>query len=140
MADLKETFNQFVSTSVLGFATKILSILISSFLDNYMNHNMSNFIGLTVNASLDFFMMKKIFHMEEMQSSNFVARYTISVITSIVVAQILYMSVTAFVQKHHKDWYKNKWNKYVFYIRYVIGAVTYGFVEFPLHKFWVFQK
>jgi len=140
MVDLKETAKQFISTSVLGLVSKVLSIFLSNWLDNYMNHNLSNFVGLGVNAALDFFMMKKVFHMEEEQSSHFIVRYTISIVVAMLVAQALYMGVAAFVQKHYKDWYKNKWNKYVFWIRYVVGAFAYGFVEFPLHKFWVFKK
>lgn len=139
MVDLVETLNQLVMTSVLGLVTKVLSIFLSNWLDNYMNHNLSNFIGLVVNATLDFWMMKRVFKVEELESSQFVIRYTISIITAVIVAQLLYMVVAAYVKKYHKEWYDDKWNKYVFWIRYVVGAFAYGFVEFPMHKFWVFR-
>ena len=44
MVDLKETFKQFMLTSILGLGTKILSIFISGWLDPYMNHAVANFI------------------------------------------------------------------------------------------------
>jgi putative flippase GtrA len=140
MIDLKETFKQFMMTSVLGLATKIISILISGWLDAHMNHALANFIGLSINAALDFFMMKKVFKMEEQESSQFIVRYTISIVISVIFAQLLYMTVHAYIHKYHKKWGDKNWEKYVFWIRYMTGAVTYGFVEFPMHKFWVFKK
>ena len=140
MVDLVETAHQLVMTSVLGLVTKVLSILLSNWLDKYMNHSLSNFIGLIVNATLDFWMMKRVFKVEEMESSQFFVKYTVSILVAILVAQLLYMSVAAYTKKYHNEWYKTKWNKYVFWIRYAVGAVAYGFFEFPMHKFWVFKK
>lgn len=140
MVDLKETARQFITTSVLGLVTKVLSIFLSNYLDKYMNHSVSNFIGLSVNAGLDFFMMKRVFRVEEEESSHFAVRYTISIIAAVIAAQTFYMSFHAYMSKFHKKWVDKKWNKYVFWIRYVAGAFAYGFVEFPLHKFWVFKK
>lgn len=140
MVDLKETFKQFMMTSILGLGTKILSIFISGWLDPHMDHSLANFIGLSINAALDFFMMKKVFKMEEQESSQFIVRYTISIITAVIVAQILYMAVHAYIHSYHREWEKKNWDKYVFWIRYMTGAIAYGFVEFPMHKFWVFKK
>lgn len=140
MVDLKETFKQFMMTSILGLWTKILSIFISGWLDPYMDHSLSNFIGLIINAALDFFMMKKVFKVEEQESSQFIVRYTISIITAVIVAQLLYMTVHAYMHKYDTEWEKKNWEKYVFWIRYATGAFAYGFVEFPMHKFWVFKK
>jgi len=33
-----------------------------------------------------------------------------------------------------------EWEKDAFLVRYVIGAIAYTFIEFPLQKFWVFKK
>ena len=140
MIDVIETVNQLFMTSMLGFVTKILSILFSNLLDKYINHSISNFIGLVINAVLDFWMMKRVFKVQESESIQFVFRYTISVIIAIIVAQVLYMSISTYTKKYHKKWYNNNWNKDIFWIRYVIGAFTYGFVEFPIHKFWVFKN
>jgi putative flippase GtrA len=140
MVNLKETARQFIMSSILGVVTKVLSIFLSNFLDKYINHNISNFIGLTVNAGLDFFMMKKVFRVEKEESSQFITRYTISIVLSVITAQILYMSFSSYMRKYHQKWVNEKWDKYVFWIRYVAGAFAYGFVEFPLHKFWVFKK
>ena len=140
MVDLKETFKQFMLTSILGLGSKILTIFISGWLDSYMNHSVANFIGLSLNAALDFFMMKKVFKVEEQESSQFVVRYTITVITAVIVAQLLYMAVHAYIHKYDTEWEKKKWEKYVFWIRYMTGSIAYGFVEFPMHKFWVFKK
>jgi riboflavin transporter FmnP len=140
MVDLKETFKQFMMTSILGLGSKILTIFISGWLDPLMNHSLANFIGLIINAALDFFMMKKVFKVEEQESSQFIVRYTISIITAVIVAQLLYMAVHAYIQSHYKKWAKKNWEKYVFWIRYATGALAYGFVEFPMHKFWVFKK
>lgn len=140
MVDLKQTTIEFILSSVLGVVTKVLSIFLSNDLDKYMNHNLSNFIGLSVNAGLDFFTMKYIFKMEDEESTNFVVRYTISIILSIITAQSFYMIFYEYMNKYHKKWVNDKWKKYVFWIRYVTGAFSYGFVEFPLYKFWVFKK
>jgi small basic protein len=140
MFDLKETFKQIMMSSILGFVTKIISILISGWLDKYINHSLSNFIGLSINASLDFFMMKKVFHVEEQESKKFVSRYIVSIIVSVIAAQILYIATHAVIYKYYTKWAEKKWEKNVFFIRYAIGAVAYGFVEFPLQKFWVFKK
>ena len=140
MVNIKETFSQLVETSIFGFVTKVITIVISIWLDKYINHNVSNFIGLTLNATADFFMMKHVFKVEEEESTHFIPRYTISIVLTVITAQILYMATSSYTQKHHKKWYKEKWNKHVFFIRYVIGAIAYGFLEFPLHKFWVFKK
>ena len=140
MVDLKETARQFIMSSVLGVVTKVLSIFLSNFLDKYINHNLSNLLGLVVNAGLDFFMMKRIFRVEEQKSSHFIARYTISIIAAVFAAQFFYMAFSLYMGKYHKKWVDEKLDKYVFWIRYVAGAFAYGFVEFPLHKFWVFKK
>ena len=44
MVDLKETFKQFMMTSILGLGSKILTIFISGWLDPLMNHSLANFI------------------------------------------------------------------------------------------------
>lgn len=140
MVDLKETFKQFMMTSIMGLGTKILSIFISGLLDTHMNHYLSNFIGLIINAALDFLMMKKVFKVEEQESSKFVCRYVISIIVAIIAAQTFYMATHAVIHKYYPKWEKKNWEKYVFWIRYATGAFAYGFVEFPMHKFWVFKK
>lgn len=137
---IKESVTQLIQSSVYGVVTKVLSIFLSNWLDHYMNHSLSNFIGLIVNASLDFFMMKTVFNVGDKESSQFVLRYTITIITAVITAQFFYMSFHLYMVKYHKSWVKKNWEKYVFWIRYVIGAFAYGFVEFPLHKFWVFTK
>ena len=140
MVDLKETFKQLIMSSILGVVTKIISIFISGWLDHRMNHSLSNFIGLSINAALDFFMMKKIFHMEEQESNKFVGRYIVSIIVAVIAAQTIYMTTHAVIHKYYTKWAEKNWEKYVFWIRYATGAVAYGFFEFPLQKFWVFKK
>lgn len=137
---IKESILQMIKSSLYGLVSKVLSIFLSNFLDHYINHSLSNFIGLIVNASLDFFMMKHIFNVGDEKSSQFILRYTITTITVIIIAQLLYMCFHEYMKKYHKLWVKKNWEKHVFWIRYVIGALSYGFIEFPLHKFWVFTK
>jgi len=140
MVNLKETASQLIQSSVYGFVTKISAIFLSIWMDKFMNHSLSNFIGLVINAFLSFFLMKKVFKVEEEESKHFISRYTISICIGVIVAQLLYMATAAYAKKYHKKWYKEKWGKYVFWIRYITGATAYGFFEFPLHKFWVFKK
>jgi hypothetical protein len=140
MIDIKETISQLVQTSLYGVVTKVLSIFLSNWLDNYMNHSFSNLIGLIVNASLDFFMMKHVFNVADKKSNNFIVRYTISIIVAVITAQLLYMGFHSYMVKYHNAWFEKNWKKYIFWIRYVVGAFAYGFVEFPLHKFWVFKN
>ena len=85
-------------------------------------------------------MMKKIFKMEEQESSKFVGRYIVSIIVAVIAAQTFYMATHAVINKYYPKWVKKNWEKYVFWIRYATGAFAYGFVEFPMHKFWVFKK
>jgi putative flippase GtrA len=138
MVDFKEILSQFFISSILGFVTKILSILLCGVLDSHMNHSISNFIGLFVNATLDFFIMRKVFKKEHEESSNFVLKYYIVILLTIVVDQSLYVLAVSYFKKYHKKWYDEKWDKEVFWVRYACGALTYGFFSFPLQKFWVF--
>jgi hypothetical protein len=140
MFNVIETLRQLISTSILGFVTKILSIFLSNWLDRFMNESLSNLLGLIINSSLDFWMMKMIFKVSSMKSHKFVTKYAISIAISIITAQLLFMGALAYTKKYHIKWYKTKWAKYVFYIRYVAGALAYGLVEFPLQKWWVFKK
>lgn len=140
MVNLIKTIYQLIMTSIYGLITKILSIFLSNWLDNYINHNISNFTGLVVNASLNFVMMKHIFEVDGISSTNFIVKYTITTVMSIFMAQLLYMIFAYYMQHKYKKWVKNYWTKYIFWIRYIIGSITYGFFEFPLQKFWVFRN
>lgn len=139
MVNMKETTKEFFMISILGLGTKILSIFVSGWLDSKINHSISNLIGLFLNAFLDFFMIKKVFKKQEEKSSKFIGRYTVSIILTLITAQLLYMGFHSYMSKYHSEWVKKEWDKYVFWVRYVVGGLAYSFVEFPLHKFWVFK-
>lgn len=54
-----------------------------------------------------------------------------------LIEQLLYLSFNAYMAKYHPQWFNNNWDKDSFWVRYVIGAISYTFVEFPVQKFWV---
>ena len=81
MNELKNTFTQFAESSGLGFFTKLLSIFLSLKLDKYIDERLSNLLGLLLNGFLDFFMMRWIFKKDIEESSHFVSRYTITLIS-----------------------------------------------------------
>lgn len=140
MVNLIKTFSQLVTTSVYGLATKILSILLSIWLDGKINHNVSNFIGLVVNAAANFLIMRHIFEGDGKKASKFIPKYSMTIIFTVIVGQLLYMIFYSYMKKYHEKWFKDQWDKDIFLIRYLLGAVTYVFFEFPLQKFWVFDN
>lgn len=141
MLDLKETARQFIMSNIFGLWYKVLSLLLSLFLDNYMDDRISNLIGLIVNASLDFFMMEHVFKVDIKDSKHFVYRYMISIITGVIVAQLFFMGIYQYTKTRHPKWFKDHWKgAWVTFFRWLSGALSYGFVEFPLDKFWVFHK
>jgi putative flippase GtrA len=138
MVNAQESLKQLLLTSILGLFSKLISIFISGLLDKSINHSLSNFIGLIINAFLDFFMLKYVFNVSGKKSDQFVIKYIISVLIAIGAAQLLYDLTHSFVRKEYPEWSEKNWDKHVFLIRYIVGAITYAFIEFPLHKFWVF--
>jgi hypothetical protein len=140
MNEIKETFTQFIETSGFGFFSKLLSIILSVQLDKFMDDSISNIIGLILNGSIDFFMMKWVFKKDIEESSHFVSRYAITLILGIVASQIIFMGIYEYVKIRHRIWYSKHWKgKWVSVFRWIAGAFGYALVEFPLYKYWVFR-
>ena len=139
MIKVDETIQQFVLASLADLSSTIVTVLLSDWLDGYINHNISNAIGLSLDAFLDFFMVTLIFKSHE-KYYTLIVSYVITLIARAIFAQVLYMVFHSYMNKYHPDWFNKNWSKEAFWIRYFIGAITYALVAFPLQKFWVFKK
>ena len=139
---MNKTIEQFILSAVFGLVNTFVTISVSYILDHEMDERISNIIGLCCGYSVDFFIQKYIFA-EQVKNSNshFATRYAISVFFTIILTQILFMSVREYAKKYKKEWYDKYWqnHKTLLIVRYLTKAVAYTILEFPLNKLWVFK-
>lgn len=138
MVNILHTSKQYVATSVLGVISSLAGLIMSFILDHFINSSVSNLLGLITNYIVDFFIQQKVFTGKNKEIGKYTNKYFVAVVSAICLAQLLYMATLSYTKKYHKKWYKDKWEKYVTFIRWCIKAIVYTFFEFPLHKFWVF--
>ena len=136
----KTTAKQFVFSALLGLIAATGYLVTAYYLDKVMNYNAANIIGLVVDHIINFFLQFGLFVKADKKSRwDFFWRFTIGNFITIAFSQALFMSVHAWVKKYKPDFYAHGWKKHVTLIRYLLGAVTYVFVSFPLRKYYIFK-
>lgn len=139
---MKKTINQFVLSAVFGIISSIVALSTSYILDHITDDRISNIISLFFGYSVDFLFQKYIFtdHLKNLNSV-LLTKYTITVISTILLTQILFMYVREYARKYKKEWYDKHWKvpKTLLIVRYITKAIAYGMLEFPLNKIWVFK-
>jgi hypothetical protein len=137
MISAEKALLNLVKTAGYGLVTKVASIIAANELDKIMSDNLSNFIGLILNYTMDFFIVRWVLGGKK---ETHVYRYILTVAIAVTVDQIMFVSINSYAKKFYPKWYEKSWSDYVAYVRYITGALTYGFVEFPLQMSFVFPK
>ena len=133
---MAKTVIQLLADLTWGGVTTCIYFIISNQLDKVMNHSTSNLIGLIINYLLNFIGATYIFTGKMKKTYKYIEKYLIVILLSIIVSQIIYMSLIFYSNSFNKNWDK----KHMLFMRWISGAIAYICIDFPLTKWWVFKK
>lgn len=138
-----DTKHEFIYSALLGLVASITYLGSSYLLDPKVGYNTANIIGLVIDHFVNFFLQYELFigheHKDTEPRRKFFVKFTLGNIFSIAMSQLLFMAVHEWVKKHRPEFYKDGWRKHITLIRYLVGAVIYVCVSFPLRKYFMFS-
>lgn len=128
---------QFILSALVGLIASISYLGSSFILDKYVSYNTSNIIGLTIDHFVNFVLQQLIFIGHLKNIKKYIIKFFVANTIVISYSQILFILAHKYTRVHYPDFYKNKWDKHISIIRYLLGMLVYP-LSFSLRKYYVF--
>lgn len=122
---------QFIISSFFAMLTHTAYFIVAAILDTYINSEIANIIGLTLDLALDFMVQQYIFMGKIFFHKKIVFKFIISESVSLFINQLIFSI-------YYRNFY-NKERDNLTIVRGIIGVSTYGFIVFPLRKYFTYK-
>tara|TARA_B100000902_G_C27322663_1_gene925835 strand:+ start:10407 stop:10787 length:381 start_codon:yes stop_codon:yes gene_type:complete len=121
---------QFIISTTFALITHSVYFIVAAQLDKYINSEIANVIGLTVDLILDFIVQQYVFMKKVFFNKAIITRYIISESLILFANQLIFTI-------YNRNFYTKKHNLTI--VRGIIGVLIYTFLVFPLRKYFIYK-
>lgn len=121
---------QFIISTTFAMITHSVYFIVAAILDKYINSEIANIIGLTIDLILDFIVQQYIFMEKIFLNKIIISKYLISETLTLFINQLIFII-------YYRNFYIRQHNLTI--ARAIIGTFVYTIFVFPLRKYFIYK-
>ena len=132
------SFNKRIMSGTGGTFVTFLYLIISNYLDKFINPKYSNMISLLISATINFLLQSYTFLEKHTDITKIIHKYLISEVIILSLSQlgVIYFLdnkniFIKFISKRFQKYYNS-------FVRIIVASLIFLLVSFPLRKNWFF--